>query len=113
MEEKKVPAHIKEVIEKMEALGIYKAEFNEAIERYVKLKKEYKTLYKRYEKSGYQCEIETERGVKKAPIVAALESLRRDILTTEEALGLTPRGLLKLNERAFEKPKESRAGGLI
>jgi P27 family predicted phage terminase small subunit len=113
MAEKKIPAHIMEVIEKMERLGIYKPEFYETVERYVKLKKEYKTVYKKYEKSGFSCEVQTAQGTKKAPIVATLESLRRDILAMEESLGLTPRGLMKLKDNAFAKTKESKTGGLI
>lgn len=113
MAEKKIPAHVMEVIQKMEQLGIYKPEFYETVERYVKLKKEYKTLYRKYEKSGYQCEVVTNQGTKKAPLVTTLESLRRDILATEESLGLTPRGLLKLDDKAFEKQKGNKMGGLI
>ncbi len=46
-------------------------------------------------------------------LVTTLESLRRDILATEESLGLTPRGLLKLDDKAFEKQKGNKMGGLI
>lgn len=113
MAEKKIPAHVMEVIQKMEQLGIYKPEFYEAVERYVKLKKEYKTVYRKYEKSGFECEVHTNQGTKKAPIVSTLESLRKDILSIEESLGLTPRGLLKLDEGAFAKKKQSKTGGLI
>lgn len=113
MAEKKIPAHEMEVIRKMENLGVYKPEFYGTVKRYVELQKEYKSVHKKYEKSGYECEIPTSQGVKKAPIVSTLESLRRDILSVEESLGLTPRGLLKLKDNAFDKPKENRAGGLI
>jgi phage terminase small subunit len=57
--------------------------------------------------------VSTPSGVKKSPTVSALESLRRDILNLEDALGLTPRGLLKLNEKAFEKTKKPKVDGLI
>ena len=110
---KKIPAHVMVEIQKMEQLGIYKPEFYDAVERYAKLKKEYKTVYKKYEKTGFVCDVQTSQGTKKAPIVATLESLRKDILSAEDALGLNPRGLLKLNENAFVKPKENKAGGLI
>jgi P27 family predicted phage terminase small subunit len=113
MAEKKIPAHVMVEIQKMEQLGIYKPEFYDAVERYAKLKKEYKTVYKKYEKSGFVCEVQTSQGTKKAPIVATLESLRKDILSAEDALGLNPRGLLKLNENAFVKQRENKAGGLI
>ncbi len=96
----------KNVMERMEAIGVYKAEFEPTIERYVSLNKEYKMLYKRYADEGFRCTVESTGGEKKAPIVTTLESLRRDILQLEESLGLTPRGLLKLNENAFKKSKD-------
>ena len=113
MEEEKLTAHEMEVKQKMERLGIYKPEFNATIKRYVELQKEYKKIYAKYKKSGYECVVQTNQGTKKAPTVATLESLRKDILTMEESLGLTPRGLLKLKENAFAKQKENKAGGLI
>lgn len=113
MEEAKKPKRIIEVIRKMEALGIYKPEFDETIKRYVELREEHRKIYAKYKKSGFECEVQTSQGTKKAPIVATLESLRKDLLTLEESLGLTPRGLLKMNEKAFEKPKGSKTGGLI
>lgn len=103
----------KSVIAQMEALGTYKVEFDPAIERYVALSKEYRKLYSEHQKNEFCCEVETASGVKKSPAVATLEALRRDILSLEDALGLTPRGLLKLNEKAFEKAKKSKVDALI
>lgn len=103
----------KKVIASMEHLGIYKTEFDESIDRYVALQKEYKQIYKQYVDEGYRCTVDTASGVKKSPVVTTLESLRRDLLQLEESLGLTPRGLLKLKEKAFEKPKNSARNGLI
>ena len=101
------------VIARMQALGTYKQEFEPTIDRYVALQKEYKKLYTSHRDGGYDCEVSTSSGVKKSPTVSALESLRRDILNLEDALGLTPRGLLKLNEKAFEKTKKPKVDGLI
>lgn len=103
----------RKIISSLENLGTYKKEFDESIDRYVALQKEYKQIYKQYVADGYQCTVETSAGVKKSPIVTTLESLRRDLLQLEESLGLTPRGLLKLNEKAFEKPKKTIKGTLI
>jgi len=97
----------------MTLLGVYKKEFDPTIERYVELQNEYKILYSRYVDSGYECEVLTSTGSKKSPVVTTLESLRKDILNIEEALGLTPRGLLKLNEKAFEKVKKPKINGLV
>ena len=51
--------------------------------------------------------------MKKAPVVVTLESLRRDLLDLEDALGLSPRGLKKLQEEPFKQEKKRRADGLI
>ncbi len=96
----------KTVKERMERLGVYKDEFAPTIARYVALNKEFNKLYKQYIESEFRFSVPTAGGEKKAPIVTTLESLRRDLLQLEESLGLTPRGLLKLNENAFKKSKD-------
>lgn len=101
------------VKKKMQALNVYKPEFDTTIERYVKLSKEFQKLYTEYEDSGFQFEIETEKGTKKAPIVGILETLRRDILAIENSLGLTPMGLLKLQENAFKSAKKAKKDSLV
>ena len=79
----------------------------------VELAAEYATLYAAYEAGGFVCEVETKASVKKSPVVSTLECLRRDILAIEDALGLTPRGLLKLQENAFKVAQKSRKDDLI
>lgn len=101
------------VIQQMKDLDVYKPEFDPTIDRYVEMTKEYSKLYTQYKKNGFQCEVETDRGVKKAPIVGVLETLRRDILSLENALGLTPAGLLKLQENAFKKTKNAKKDSLV
>lgn len=101
------------VVDKMKTLGIYKPEFEPAIERYVQLSKEFQTIYGEYQKKEYPYEVVGSQGAKKSPLVSTLECLRRDILNLEDALGLTPKGLLKLNEKAFEKAKKPKVDGLI
>lgn len=105
--------NVQNITAKMQALGTYKQEFDPTIERYVALQKEYKKLYAKHQEDEYNCEVITSSGPKKSPTVSALEALRRDILNLEDALGLTPRGLLKLNEKAFEKVKKSKADELV
>lgn len=101
------------VKKRMVSLGVYKPEFDPAIEQYVRMKKEYQELYARYEADGFPFEVETAQGTKKAPIVGVLETLRKDILTAENALGLTPAGLLKLQENAFKKQKNPKRDSLV
>lgn len=103
----------KAVEKKMRELGTYHEEFDGTITRYVALQKEYAIIYARYKEGGFECQLETASGAKKSPTVTTLESLRRDILAMEDALGLTPRGLQKLNEKAFAPQKAGRKNGLI
>lgn len=91
----------------MKSLGIYKPEFDSMIGVYAQLMTQRDKLEAQYRKSGYQYQVPTNTGVKKAPIVTTLETLRKDILAYAEALGLTPRGLVKFNDKAFEKKQES------
>lgn len=92
---------------KMQELGTYRKEFDQAIVILVQLQKQYDTLTEIFEKSGYAYEVSTEQGSKKAPIVTTLESLRKDILSYMNALGLTPIGLKNLKTTADPpKPKE-------
>lgn len=103
----------KSVIESMQKLGVYKPEFGATIERYVALKREYDAIYKKYKSSGYDFEVETKMGVKKSPTVITLETLRKDLLALEESLGLTPKGLTRMQDKALEKPKKSKLGDLV
>lgn len=98
---------IDKIKKRMAALGVYKKEFDDTIERYCQMRKEYDILYKRYEDEGFQCTVKSAAGEKKNPLVSTLESLRKDMLALENALGLNPAGLLKLRDTALEPPAES------
>lgn len=93
---------------RMQKLGTYKPEFDAAIMILVQLQEQYDAITQIFKSSGYAFEVETETGSKKAPIVTTLESLRKDILSYMNALGLTPSGLKNLTggAPAPEKPKE-------
>jgi len=91
----------------MKNLGIFKPEFAPMIEVYSQLMTQYDALTRTFKKSGYQFEVNTSTGSKKAPIVTTLETLRKDILNYANTLGLTPLGLLKTNEKAFTVVKKS------
>ena len=91
----------------MKSLGIFKPEFAPMIEVYSQLMTQYDALTKEFKKSGYQFEVNTSTGSKKAPIVTTLETLRKDILNYVNTLGLTPLGLLKANDKAFNIAKKS------
>ena len=50
----------------MKTLGVYKAEFEPMIRAYGQLREQYNTLTRRYERSGYSFQVETDSGAKKA-----------------------------------------------
>ena len=81
---------------RMEALGVYKPQYDMAIANLARIQKQYDELDRRFEDEGYPFEVETAQGTKKAPIVTTLESLRKDILSYMSALGLTPQGAKRL-----------------
>ncbi len=93
----------------MKSLGVYKPEFEPTIEIYCQLRQQYDKLTTKFRLSGYKCEEYTATGTKKAPIVATLESLRKDILAYAAHLGLTAQGYLKLNDKAFAPAKKTSA----
>jgi len=99
--------------DQMKALGIYKPEFEPIIEVYAQLREQYNILTKRFIESDYDINEKTNTGKKKAPIVTTLETLRKDILAYAAQLGLTPQGLLKADEAAFKKKKESGLGSIL
>lgn len=79
-------------IRDMKKLGTYKPEFDRVVDIYAGMVEQYYLLDEKFKQSGYQCEIVTETGgVKKAPIVTALESLRKDILAYADRLRLNPK----------------------
>ena len=96
----------------LRSLDLYKPEFETSIKRLADLKVEYDELHERYAAAHYPCVIDGSSGPKKNPLVTTLESLRRDILALETALGLNPTGLSKLQENAFAKKRESKVASL-
>ncbi|WP_277375825.1 P27 family phage terminase small subunit [Paenibacillus polymyxa] len=78
----------------MKALGIHKPQYNRIIEIYAELVFQYNTLTKEFEDGGYQYEVSTDQGgAKKSPILASLETLRKDILAYSDRLCLNPKSL--------------------
>lgn len=79
-------------IRAMKELGTYKKEFDPLIEIYAELREQYAVLSGRFAAGGYPFEVSTaDGGSKKAPIVATLESLRKDILAYTDRLCLNPK----------------------
>lgn len=102
---KKKPIKAK-TIKDMKALGIYKKEYDSLIEIYADLNEQYQRALNEFEESGHQYETETAAGgSKKSPIVATLETLRKDILAYSDRLCLNPKAIETVT---LEKPNKSK-----
>lgn len=78
----------------MKELGVHKSQYNRMIDLYSGLVYEHLVLSKEYEEGGYRFQVMTDQGgAKKAPIVATLETLRKDILAYSDRLCLNPKSL--------------------
>lgn len=84
----------KNTIEAMKTLGVFKTEYEPLIDIYSELWEQYRRLTEKYFKEGmpYQ-EVTLQGGAKKSPIVATLESLRKDILAYSDRLCLNPKAI--------------------
>ena len=99
-------------IEDMKKLGVHKPQYNRLVDIYSELVFQYLTLNDEFEKSGYQYEVSTDQGgAKKAPIVATLETLRKDILAYSDRLCLNPQSM-KTTKPGGGKKKSKLAAAL-
>jgi len=100
----------RDAVQRMRALEVYKKEFEPAINRYADMREQYEILTRRWKRERHRAHVLTREGEpsKRNPVVVALESLRKDLTGLEAMLGLTPQGLMKVNENAFAKEKKSR-----
>lgn len=81
-------------IKAMKELKVHKPQYNRLITIYAELVHQYNTLTAKWEEEDYQYEVYTDQGgSKKAPIVATLESLRKDILAYSDRLCLNPKAI--------------------
>lgn len=78
----------------MKTLGVHKPQYNRLVDIYAELVFQYNTLTAEFEDGGFEYEVSTDQGgTKKAPIVATLETLRKDILAYSDRLCLNPKSL--------------------
>src|SRR5690625_3153283 len=90
----------------MKQLGVHKSQYNRIIDLYADLVHQFLTLNKKFEDEGYEFESFTAAGgAKKAPIVATLESLRKDILAYSDRLCLNPKSLENVTAEKETKSK--------
>lgn len=95
----------------MKKLGVYKPEYNRVIGIYAELVEQYGILNQRFIDSDYKYKVLTDQGSeKKAPIVATLEALRKDILAYSDRLCLNPKALETVTA---EKPGQSKLAAAL
>lgn len=95
----------------MKALNIYKKQYDRLIDIYADLVAQYNRLNVEFAEGGFQVESETAQGgAKKSPIVATLETLRKDILAYSDRLCLNPKSLETVTT---DKNNESKLTALL
>lgn len=88
----------------MKTLGTYKTQYNRLVDIYSQLVHQYLVLNKKFEDGDYEVQVNSAKGgPKKAPIVATLESLRKDILAYSDRLCLNPKSLETVTVEAQNK----------
>ena len=98
----------RQTIKFMKSLGTYKEEFVPLIELYAELREEYEILHTEYVEGGYECtEVSAANTGKKSPVVATLETLRKDIFNLSDRLMLNPKALSD-EKKASPKKNSSR-----
>lgn len=82
-----------EVKTNMEFLGTYKKEFDSLIETYINVYDQYEKAWDEFVNDGMKSLIECRGGYKKNPLLMTIESLRKEIITYSDRLGLNPKAL--------------------
>lgn len=101
-------------IEDMKALGVHKPQYNRVIDIYAELVHQYCRLTIEFEEGDYQYEVDTiQGGSKKSPIVATLESLRKDILAYSDRLCLNPKALETVTAETGKKSRLAEVLGAL
>ena len=102
----------RKTVAEMKKLGVYKKEYGRVIEIYAELVAQYEKLNRDFEEGGYKFEVITAQGgAKKAPIVATLETLRKDILTYSDRLCLNPKAIETVTTDS--KKGQSKLAGML
>lgn len=102
------PMHTDSVdtVAEMHSLGTYREEFLPVVELYVDVMAEYITVHERHKNGGYKHAVKTAQdGLKRSPVSAALEGLRRDIGAYSDRLGLNPKSYGALGVQQIQTSK--------
>ena len=105
--EKAIISHLKE-------LGTYKKQYEEIIDIYAGLLHQYQHFEKEFEDSGYKIEEEYTNkagatNMRKVPLYTAMESLRKDLASYSDRLGLNPKSLESITAEKTETSRLEKA----
>lgn len=100
------------IIREMKNLGTYKKEYNNLIDIYSGMLYQYHLFELQFEESGFQIteEYTNKAGAtnqRKVPLLTAMESLRKDIITYSDRLCLNPKSLF------VEPPTKEEVGSAL
>jgi hypothetical protein len=110
--ERQIRKIIKQVKEDMEVIGTYRPQFDRTIRTYAEMSYDYKILMRQFEESKdqYIDEYTNKSGATNAMTTAVyseIKMIRKEMVTYENILGLTPAGLKKINREMDQKKKAS------
>jgi DNA-directed RNA polymerase sigma subunit (sigma70/sigma32) len=111
--ERQIRKFVKEVIEDMKNVGTYRPEFDRTVRTYTEMKYDYKILMRMFEESGDQFveEYTNKSGATNAmttAIYSEIKMIRKEMVSYESILGLTPSGLKRINKE-MDKGKEKQS----
>lgn len=98
------------VIKQLKSLGTYKKEFDDLIDIYSGLLDQYKRFEEQFVLSGYMIEEEYTNkagatNMRKVPLYGAMESLRKDLASYSDRLGLNPKSMESITAEKNETSK--------
>ena len=107
-EEKEVKKIIKKTTKNMEGINTYRPQFDPTIRAYAEMRQQYNKLMSEFYEGG--CKITEEytnkagfTNIRKTALYLSLETLRKDVVSHENILGLTPVGLKKIKSEMPNK----------
>ncbi|MBO0962504.1 P27 family phage terminase small subunit [Neobacillus sp. MM2021_6] len=110
--ERQIRKIIKQVNEDMENVGTYRPQFDRTVRTYAEMSYDYKILMRQFEESNDQFieEYTNKSGATNAmttAIYSEIKMIRKEMVSYESILGLTPAGLKKINKEMDQKKKTS------
>jgi hypothetical protein len=110
--ERQIRKIIKQVIEDMKDVGTYRKQFERTVRTYAEMSYDYKLLMRKFEESNDQFidEYTNKSGATNAMTTAVyseIKMIRKEMVTYESILGLTPAGLKRINNEMDLKKKKA------